>query len=226
MRAWLGQHWHTPRRWLAQLPPFKMLFKQALGLLVRLRLPLPGWMRGLGWRRVTGVLLLAGIVHICATLAAPMVTSRHAFLQLRDQLPANQMIVLPPQAPDRQLAPYLQPHMLYAICRYDLSGGPVAVRATVGEAGWALTLHAPQGENFYVLPGQPLRRTEVSLLLVPRGPDALLLPRAETTSDTPVVSPSREGLVVLRAPLRGLAWSAEAEAMVKRASCTQVKQPD
>ncbi len=222
MRAWARQHWQTPRRWLAQLPSFKMLLKQGLGL--RLRLPLPGWLRGLGWRRLAGVALLAGIVHICATLAAPMLTSRHAFLQLRDKLPANSMVVLPPQAPAQQLLPYLPPHMLYAICRYDLAGGPVAVRATVAGAGWALSLHATQGENFYVLPGQPLRRTEVSLLVVPKGPEAPLIPRSESTADTPVVSPTREGLIVLRAPVRGLAWAAETEAMLQRASCTQVKQ--
>lgn len=226
MRAWLQQHWQTPRSWLAHLPPLKMLLKQALGLLLRLRLPIPGWIRGLGWRRITGVLLLAGIVHICATLAAPMLSSRHAFLQLRDKLPANRMVVLPPQAPDQQLLPYLPPHMLYAICRYDLSGGPVAVRATVAGAGWALTLHAPHGENFFVLPGQPLRRTEVSLLVVPRGPEAPLLPRAESTSDTPVISPTREGLIVLRAPLRGLAWFAETEALLRNARCTQVPRAD
>ncbi len=224
MKAWLHELWLTPRRWLAQLSPAKMLLKQALGLILRLRLP--GWLRRLGWRRIAGVALLAGIVHICATLAAPMFSSRHAFLVLRDKLPANRMVVLPPQAPGQQLLPWLPPHMLYAICRYDLSGGPVAIRATVADAGWALTLHATQGENFYVLPGQPLRRTDVSLLLVPKGPEAALIPRAESIADTPVVSPTREGLIVLRAPLRGLAWTAETEAMLKRATCTQVRRAE
>jgi uncharacterized membrane protein len=173
---------------------------------------------------VSGVLLLAGIVHICATLATPMLSSRHAFLLLRDKLPTNRMVAMPPQAPGQELLPWLPPHMLYAVCRYDLSAGPVAVRATVADLGWALTLHGPRGVNFYVLPGQPLRRIQVSLLLVPKGPEAPLIPRSENASDTPVVSPSREGLVVLRAPLRGLAWSAETEALVQGATCTQVEQ--
>jgi uncharacterized membrane protein len=103
------------------------------------------------------------------------------------------------------------------------SGGPVAVTATVADAGWALSLHAARGGNFYVLPGQPLRRTEVSLLVIPSGPDAALVPKRESASDTPIVSPTREGLIVLRAPLRGLAWAAQTEATLQRATCTQVK---
>jgi uncharacterized membrane protein len=210
--------------WRAWQPSVKPLLERALALLRRLRLPRPRWLRRLGWRRLTGVALLAGIIHICATLAVPMLSSRHAYLQLRDQLPANRMLVLPPQAPGRQILPYLPPHMLYAVCRYDLSGGPVAVTATVADAGWALSLHAARGENFYVLPGVPLRRTDVSLLVIPRGSDAALLPARESPSDTAVVSPTPEGLIVLRAPLRGLAWSAETEAMLRQASCTQLKR--
>jgi uncharacterized membrane protein len=222
MRRWLAQLWPA-RPWPAWLPRAKLLAKQALALLLRLRVPIPGWLRGLGWRRLAGVVLLAGIVHICATLAVPTLSTRHAYLRLRDRLPANRMVVLPQQAPGRQILPWLPPHTLYAVCRYDLSGGPVAVNATVADAGWALTLHAVQGENFYVLPGQPLRRTEVSLLVVPRTPDSVSPSWRESPSDTSVISPTTEGLIVLRAPLRGLAWTAETEAMLQRATCTPLK---
>jgi uncharacterized membrane protein len=207
----------------AQLP-VKPFLKQALALLLRLRPPLPGWLRRTGWRRLAGVVLLAGIVHICATLAAPMLTTGHAHLLLRDKLPANRMVVLPLQAPGRQILPYLPPQMLYAICRYDLADGPVALTATVADAGWALSLHAEHGENFYVLPGQSLRRTDVSLLVVRGGPEGALDIKRESSTETPVVSPTRVGLIVLRAPLRGLAWGAQTEAILQRASCTQVKR--
>jgi len=213
--------------WPARLPrvqqlPVRLWLKQAQALLNRLRLPLPHWLRRLGWRRITAVVLLAGIVHICATLAAPLLSSRPAYLLVRDKLPANRMVVLPPQNPGNQLLPYVSPHMLYAVCRYDLSGGPVIVTATVADAGWALSLHAAQGDNFYVMPGQPLRRTDVSLLVIPSGPEGALIQKRDT-AETPIVSPTSEGLIVLRAPLRGLAWSAEAEAVLQRATCTQVR---
>ena len=103
-------------------------------------------------------------------------------------------------------------------------GGPVAVTATVADAGWALSLHGVRGGNFYVLPGQPLRRTEVSLLVIPGGVDTAPIAKREGSSETPVASPTAEGLIVLRAPLRGLAWRAETEATLQGATCTQVKR--
>lgn len=200
------------------------LLQQLLALLARLRLPLPGWLRSVGWRVLLAGVLLGGIVHVCATLATPSLSSGHAYQLLHEKLPLNRMLVLPPQAPGRQLLPYLPPDMLYAMCRYDLSNGPVAVTAVVADAGWALSLHTPHGANFYVLPGQPLRRTEVSLLLVPSGPDPSPGPRRDGQTDTPITSPTLQGLVVLRGPLRGLAWAAEAEATLRRASCTTARR--
>jgi uncharacterized membrane protein len=205
-------------------PPIERPLRQLFALLLSLRLPVPGWLRGVGWRMVVGAALLGGIVHICATFAAPLLSSGHAFQQLRETLPLHSMVVLPPQATGRQSLPYLAPDTVYAMCRYDLSGGPVAVTAVVADAGWALSLHAPRGANFYVLPGQPLRRTEVSLLVVPGGPDATPPPRRESPTETHITSPEVEGLIVVRAPLRGLAWSAETEATVRQETCKQVKQ--
>ena len=49
-------------------------------------------------------------------------------------------------------------------------------------------------------------------------------PRRVSAQETQVASPSWEGLVVVRAPLKGLAWRAETEAALRRASCTPVKR--
>ena len=88
-----------------------------------------------------------------------------------------------------------------------------------------LSLHTPQGDNFYVLPGQLLRRAEVSFLVVPgAGTDVALVQQRATAADTQVASPTLEGLIVVRLPLRGLAWQAETEALLRQSSCTQVKR--
>jgi uncharacterized membrane protein len=135
------------------------------------------------------------------------------------------MTVLPQQAPGKQILPELPPDMLYAVCRFDLHQGTVAVRATVLGPGWALSVHTPQGGNIYVLTGQPGRTTDVSFVLVSNAPDAAQsIPRRESAADTPIISPATEGLVVLRAPVRGLAWTAETEAILRRASCAVAKQ--
>lgn len=184
---------------------------------------LPGWMREIGWRTLVGGAVLGGIIHICATFAAPVVGTGNAFQQLRAVLPLNQMVVLPAPASGKQILPYLQPDMLYAMCRYELTGGPVSVTAAVSGRGWVLSLHTPAGDNFYVLPGQQLRRDDVSFLLVPSGDPAHVQRRA-SAADTQVASPSPEGLIVVRAPITGLAWLADTDAILRRSSCTQVKR--
>lgn len=204
--------------------PIQPLLRQSRARLLSLRLPLPGWMRNVGWRVFAAAVLLGGIVHICAVLAVPGMSSGHAYQLLHDRLPPNRMVVLLPQTPDRQILPYFPPDAVYAMCRYDLSGGPVAVTAVVADAGWALSLHTPQGANFYVLPGQRLRHTEVTLLVALSGEDAASVPEPESPVDTHITSPTAEGLIVLRAPLRGLAWRGKTEATLRRATCTQVKQ--
>ena len=207
------------------------LLQQARDQLRKLPLKQPNWpaqaaaARWIDWRMALAAALLGGIVHVCATFLAPVYTGGHAYRLLVDQLPPNRMTVLPQQVPGRQILPELPPDVLYAMCRYDLRQGAVAVRATVLGPGWALSVHTPRGSNLYVLPGQRDRSTEVSFLLVPSAPEAVLsLPRRQSPSDTQIASPTLEGVIVLRAPLRGLAWTAETEAILQRASCTQVKQ--
>jgi uncharacterized membrane protein len=201
------------------------LMVRGLGQLAKWPFQLPEWplaaaiVRGLSWRTVAAAVLLGGIVHICATFFAALSATGEAYRQLVEKLPVNTMTVLPLQAPGRQILPFLPPDALYAMCRYDLSGGPLAVSATVPAAGWALSVHTPEGSNFYVLPGQRQRRTEVSFLLVPSEPDTLPIPRRASATESQIASPTLEGLVVLRAPLRGLAWTDETEGTLRRASC-------
>ena len=88
---------------------------------MKARPTIPRWLSEVGWRTAIGAVLLGGIIHIGATLALPLVGSGHAFARLRDTLPMNRIVVLPPPAPGQQPLPYLAPDALYARCRYDVS---------------------------------------------------------------------------------------------------------
>jgi uncharacterized membrane protein len=209
------------------------LLRQVPGRLRKLPSRLPGWppqpsarsaLAWVSWRAVAAAILLGGIVHIFATFTSSLSGTGQAYRLLAERLPTNSMVVLPLQAPGRQILPFPPPDMLYAMCRYDLSDGPVAVAASVLDAGWALSLHTPDGRNLYVLPGLPQRRTDVSFVIVPSGPDTPSIPRSNSADDTQIASPTIEGVVILRAPLRGLAWVTETEAALQTAACTPVKQ--
>ena len=188
---------------------------------------LPKWLTEVGWRTVIGAALLGGVLHILATLAVPFFGASTAFAKLRDALPANRMVILAPPAPGKQALPFLTPDALYAMCRFDVSVDSLAVTAAVVHAGWTLSMHTPQGDNFYVMPAQQLRRADVSLTVVPAASllsEFSTTPRRVSATNSQIPSPSSEGLVIVRAPLKGLAWRAEAEALLRRASCTPVKR--
>ena len=188
---------------------------------------LPKWLTEVGWRTVIGAVLLGGILHILVTLAVPFITSSTAFAKLRETLPANRMVILPPPAPGKQALPFLTPDALYAMCRFDVSVDSLAVTAAVAHTGWTLSMHTPKGDNFYVMPAQQQRRNDVSLLVVPAAStlsEFATTPRRVSASDSQIPSPTNEGVVIVRAPLKGLAWRAETEALLRRATCTPVKR--
>jgi uncharacterized membrane protein len=189
---------------------------------------LPRWLSELGWRTVIGALLLGGIIHILATLAVPYAGTTTAFARLRESLPANRMVLLPPPAPGKEVLPFLTPDAVYAMCRYDLSTESLVVRVAMAHTGWTLSMHTPQGENFYVMPSQALRRNEITLTVVPavdRSHEFLPTPRRVGAADSDIASPSTEGVVMVRAPLKGLSWRGETEAYLRRATCTPVRRP-
>ena len=123
--------------------------------------------------------------------------------------------------------PYLAPDMLYAMCRFDLSGGSLEVSAILPEAGWSLALYTRQGDNFYAAPGQTLRPVPVAFVLSQASDRLINITPGVRKSDVDigqVTSPDREGLVVIRAPLKGLAFEGTARAELKRAACKPSKR--
>lgn len=172
-------------------------------------------------------LLAGGIIHIATTFAITSLGTGSAFRQLRGALPANEMVVLPPQTPGAQLLPFLMPDMLYAICRFDLSAGAVEVNAVLPEVGWSLALYTRQGDNFYATPGQSQRPVRAAFMLAPTTDRLVNLTPGARKADvdmSQVTSPDSEGLIVVRAPLKGVAFEGTAKADLKRAACAPSKR--
>ena len=148
----------------------------------------------------------------------PFLSASTAFATLRDTLPANRMVLLPPPAPGKQPLPFLTPDSLYAMCRFDVSVDSLAVTAAVAHPGWTLSMHTPAGRQLlrHAGPAAAPRRG-----LPDGGAGAHHLsefastPRRISATDLQIPTPTNEGLVIVRAPLKGLAWRAEAEALLK-----------
>ncbi len=178
-------------------------------------------------RAIVCGLVAAGIVHIGATLATPYMVGPSPYLRISEHLPVNNLIVTGTPTPSSQLIPYQEADMLFAVCSYDASRAPVAVRAVLPGSGWTLSLYNPAGDNFYVLPGRDQRLTEINALLAIASDETVMPVDARPGTPRPTIVRLAEpsGLLVIRGPLRGEAFRAETEAVLARASCARLRQP-
>lgn len=190
-----------------------------------------GWpyLKTLYWAAV-GV-LLGVILHISYVLAAPHLSTVTAWRQLSPLLPINEMKVLPPVRPGAQPLPFMTPDVRYAICRFDLAAGALQVKARVLDSTWSVIFFTAQGENFSTFTSSDLQKSELEMTVAATTEQSLLqsvqtfLTRTQKEARGPrdpgivVTSPAREGLAVLRAPLMGVAFHKEVEAVLGAATC-------
>jgi uncharacterized membrane protein len=184
---------------------------------------IPRWLRRLSPYTALVALVAGGLIHISATLVVPQLATASAFQRLSDVLPVNRMRVLPPADAETQILPYLGPDIRLAVCRFDLSDGPVAITASLPDKGWTLGLYTDWGDNFYVLPAQDGRADDITLTLIAQGERSFSLltlgGRATPTSISQIEVPEATGFALVRAPVRGRAFAGEIEATLKRAGC-------
>ncbi len=176
---------------------------------------------------VLGV-VLAGLIHIVAVLALPTLAPRNAYARLSLLGPANTMIELPAAAPGNQAMPMMAPDVRYAFCRFDLTDGPVRLRATIADNLWLIGLYTQEGDNFYAVAGADLKKPDIELVIASAdqtveeaGVDA-----PESSDEVLVVnSPVNEGIALIRAPLKGPSRAPRAEQALKATSCGPYSKP-
>lgn len=184
------------------------------------------WRPNITWRLILVAALVGAITHLAVTLLTPAFVRNKAFAYFQRTLPLHQMRVLPATVPGAQILPYLSPDMRMAACRYDVAEGPVSVTATLPDIGWTIALHTPQGDNYYTVPAVELKLTDISFLIMPASDRLAFAPgvRKADVNATQVTSPTREGVIIIRAPIKGVAYNAETEAKLKSAACSQSKR--
>lgn len=151
-----------------------------------------------------GATLLVGIgTHIVSILAMPAFAPRDAFARFVQIAPRAATTPLPPARPGREIAPYNDPAMATAVCRYDLADGPLRLRATVtGDDFFSLSFHTRGNAIYYALTDRAAFRGVIDVLVA--SAEQLAEIEAGEEEDAPaeetrLVSPTREGFVYLRA---------------------------
>ena len=145
--------------------------------------------------------LLGGVVHLVSVLALPRIASQDAYSRLTPMTRLNEVTQLPLADPNNSPMPLMDPAFAVAICRYDLSSGPIKLTVPVSQAYTSVTFYTRYDVAYYAINDRAAgrRQIELDLMTTKQRQD---LPEDEeiTAADRLIVeSPSATGLIVARA---------------------------
>jgi uncharacterized membrane protein len=176
---------------------------------------------------VAGV-LLGGVVHLVSVLALPRIADNDAYSRLEPLTKnVNTVFPLPPADPGNTLMPYLDPAFATAVCRYDLSSGPIKLTVPVSQAYTSVSFYTRSDVAYYAINDRSAGRKVIELNLMTEAQHADL-PEDEdiTAADRLIIdSPTTTGLILLKALAPEPSLMAQARAALAAATCKVQTEP-
>jgi len=169
---------------------------------------------------VAGV-LLGGVVHLVSVLALPRIASQDAYSRLTSMTELNAVTGLPLADPGNTLMPYMDPAFATAICRYDLSAGPIKLAVPVSHAYTSVSFYTHSDVAYYAINDRSAGKKVIELNLMTEAQHADL-PEDEdvTAADRLIIdSPTSTGLIVLKALAAEPGMMPQAQASLAAATC-------
>ena len=176
---------------------------------------------------IAGV-LLGGVVHLVSVLALPRIATQDAYSRLTPMTKLNAVTQLPAAEPGNNLMPYLDPAFAVAICRYDLSSGPIKLSVPVSQAYTSVSFYTRNELAYYAINDRSAGKKVIELdLMTEAQHNALPEDEDITAADRLIIdSPSVTGLIVLKALAPEPGLMPQAQASLAASSCrVQTEQP-
>ena len=155
--------------------------------------------RALLW--ILSGLILGGIVHLSTVLAMPQAATQDAYSRLTPLTPVNTMVQLAPPTVDTAIMPFMDPAFAAAVCRYDLTDGPIKLTSPVSQAYTSVTFYTRKSVAYYAINDRAAGRRTIELdLMTPEQHADMPEEEDVTAADRLIIeSPGTVGLIVLRA---------------------------
>jgi uncharacterized membrane protein len=169
---------------------------------------------------IAGV-LLGGVVHLVSVLALPRIATNDAYARLTPMTRLNQVTPLALADPGNAPMPFMDPAFALAVCRYDLSGGPLKLAVPVSQAYTSVSFYTRNEVAYYAINDRSAGRKVIELDLMTEAQHADL-PEDEdvTAADRLIIdSPTATGLIVLKALAPEPGLMPQAQASLAAASC-------
>ena len=145
--------------------------------------------------------LLGGIVHLVTVLILPRTATQDAYSRLSAIAPVNAVTPVPSPTPQNAVIPFMDPAFAAAVCRYDLSAGPLKLRVPVSTAYTSVSFYTRRGVAYYAINDRAAGRRVIELDLMTSAQRSNLPDDEEVTAADRLIveSPTSTGLIVIRA---------------------------
>jgi uncharacterized membrane protein len=175
---------------------------------------------------IAGV-LLGGVVHLVSVLALPRIATQDAYARLTPLTKKNAVSAPPLADPGNAPLPFMDPAFAMAICRYDLSGGPIKLAVPVSQAYTSVSFYTNNELAYYAINDRSAGRKVIELDLMTEAQHAEL-PEDEdvTAADRLIIdSPTATGLIVLKALAPEPGLMPQAQETLAASSCKVQTDP-
>jgi uncharacterized membrane protein len=157
----------------------------------------------------------------------PRIATQDAYSRLTPMTKLNAVTPLPLADPGNMLMPFMDPAFATAICRYDLSGGPIKLAVPVSQAYTSVSFYTRSDVAYYAINDRSAGRKVIELNLMTEAQHAAL-PEDEdvTAADRLIIdSPTATGLIVMKALAPEPGLMPQAQASLAASSCTVQTEP-
>ena len=148
-----------------------------------------------------GGAILGGIVHLATIFVLPRTATQDAYSRLTPIAPVNTVVALPLPTPEKAPMPFMDSAFASAVCRYDLSQGPLKLTVPVSSAYTSISFYTRGDVAYYAINDRAAggRAIELDLMTAEQHND---IPDDEnvTAADRLIVdSPTLTGVIAIRA---------------------------
>jgi len=175
---------------------------------------------------VSGI-VMGGIVHLVTVLSLPRIASLDAYSRLAPSTPVNAVTALPVASPSNTRIPLMDPAFAVAVCRYDLSSGPIKLAVPVSQAYTSVSFYTRSDVAYYAINDRSAGRKVIELDLMTEAQHAEVPEDEEVTAADRLIidSPSVRGLIVLKALAAEPGLMPQAQASLAAATCKVQSSP-
>ncbi|WP_421724271.1 DUF1254 domain-containing protein [Bauldia sp.] len=173
------------------------------------------------WLYVVGGVLLAGVIHIATVVMVPYFATDDAWSAMTTFGREDTFHTLPRTEAGAEPLASLDPHMLYAVCRFSLTDGPLRITATLPNDFWSIAVFDRRGRNRFSLNQRSAERSELDMAVITPVQMAQLRQDPPSALETAIVVeiPLQQGFALIRVFVADETLLPQARAALDTADC-------